>query len=609
MPGTGNTSPSLGILQSGADTSNDIINKGSDLIKAGLNSEEYKNGKEFAKSEFESIGNFFNISSGDGTQSPLDAQIAMRDGGNTLTAYAHFDLNATPGKTSAKNFENTVSASGSIFYNTDFDSTSYTPKNKDGGDEAAITLGPRPYSVFNKYSLVNFRGTPLSPEGDSVTSPSFNKIPQTSLINPTASKIIEMTSAAGVENFGYRFDYSDFALSKYFGKIPNNMMLTLRRFAFPVGDDIVSPKGIDGTETKQPDIARAVTYMGESTGNSLGDIIKFSHGFNWKNAEAQVQTLNSQKEAKAGKLGGIINGSSFLSGLNAASQGLNAFDAAKKKANGGFDAFSNTYPNHVFGPLNVIKEVMVREQGLKFDQEFTLKFEYELRDLGGANAKILMLDQLSNLLALTYNNAPFWGGSVRYIGSGSIAQPIGDLKHIKNGDYTAFLGSVIKGLGKGASNIFNDIKGAIFDGKDSKLLNNMLGGSIMKMMNSPQGGQAVASLLTGDPTGQWHLTIGNPLNPIAVIGNLGCQDTEIKFDGPIGPHDFPEKMTVTIKLKPGRPRDKSEIESMFNAGKGRFYVQPSDAADVNNTMNVSAYGNKDKKTNKYTNTFRKITNG
>jgi hypothetical protein len=132
----------------------------------------------------------------------------------------------------------------------------------------------------------------------------------------------------------------------------------------------------------------------------------------------------------------------------------------------------------------------------------------------------------------------------------------------------------------------------------------------MKMFNSPQGGEAVMALLTGDPTGQWHVTIGNPLNPIAVIGNLACTNTSVNFEGAMGVQDFPEKMVVTVTLKPGRPRDKAEIESMFNSGRGRFYIQPNDGtADVNSTLNVDPYGKTKGKAHKLDPEVRKIANG
>jgi len=138
-----------------------------------------------------------------------------------------------------------------------------------------------------------------------------------------------------------------------------------------------------GESVHQPDIARAITWMGESTGNNLSDIMKFSHGFNWKEAEAKVQTLQSQTKSRSGTFGARIAGDRLLSAAASAAQGKDAYETASADANAGYDSFTNTYPNHVFGPINVINKVLMREQGMTFNQEFSLKFEYELRDLGG----------------------------------------------------------------------------------------------------------------------------------------------------------------------------------------------------------------------------------
>lgn len=486
----------------------------------------------------------------------------------------------------------------SIYYTKDHEAATYK-REEDG---LTATPDPAPYSVFNKYSLMN---APNLPGGGTST---HNKISKAELENPSVSKIIELTSGyAG--NLGYRYNYADFALAKYFNKIPNNRMLTLRRFPYPAPDDIISPKELDKNgdvvAMSSPDIARAVSWIGESTGNNLADILNFSHGYNWKDVEAQVQTLDSQKGARRGALGGLIDSSDILSSAVSAAEGKNAYDVAVAKANAGYDAFSNTYPNHVFGPLNVIKNILQREQGLNFNQEFTLKFEYELRDIGGANPKVLMLDQLSNILVLTYSTAPFWGGSTRWIGDGSVGKPLGDINLLKSGDIGGFFSSALGDLKGMASALGGD--GGILEGI-GKSVKNMIGGSLMNLMNTPQGAQSVAAMLSGDPTGQWHLTIGNPLNPMAVIGNLACTDTKITFDGPLGIQDFPEKMIVEISLKPGRPRDKSDIEAMFNLGRGRFYVQPSDGIDVNNTTDVDSYGRVTGNKN-VASIFRKITNG
>lgn len=520
----------------------------------------------------------------------------------------------------------------SKYYSDIVDSETYK-STQPGTEGKKITVGPRPYSHFNKYSLINYRGNPLDSTKDGFVSAVggntvYQKININDLKNPTVTQIIERTSAL-TDNYAYRYQYSDFALAKYYGKLPNNMLITLRRFSYPAADDIVTPQALsaDGKtmeKIQQPDIARAVTWLGEAPGNNMADILKFSNGYGWKDAESTVQTLNSQQGASSGKFGSIVEGNKILSAMANAGSGRDAVAANANKQNAGFDAFSATYPNHVFGPMNVIKNVLVREQGLKFEQEFTLKFEYELRAFEGANPKIMMLDQLANILALTYNNAPFWGGSVRYIGDGSVAKPLGNLSKLREGDYLGFAGSIVDDMGKmfkGAGAGFSGAAGALMNGdvggalgalKDNKFLNNLIGGMAMDMFNTPQGGQAAASLLTGDPTGNWHLTVGNPLNPIMVIGNLCMTDCEITFEGGMGIQDFPEHMTAVIKLKPGRPRDKAEIESMFNSGRGRFYVQPDDVADINKTVDVNEYGNKDRKSagkNTFVNNFRKLSNG
>lgn len=519
---------------------------------------------------------------------------------------SNLDIGARPGK--RLNNTNVTNQRQNIFYTEEIPATEYETE-----DGTTINVTPRPFSLFNNFSLVDFRGEPLNEVGGKgAKSKYYNKIDPQTIQNPTASRIIELTNTDAT--VGYSYDYKDFAMVKYFGRIPNNMMITLRRFAFPTPDDIISPQAVDKNNQKieitQPPIAKAITYLGETPGNTLADILKFSHGFNWKEAEAKVQELQSQRGARGGVVGEFINNNTLLSAAANTAAGRDAYDSAINRANDGFDAFSNTYPNHVFGPLNVIKQVMVREQGLTFEQEFTLKFEFELRELGGANPKILMLDQLANLMALTYNNAPFWGGDVRYIGDGSVSKPLGDLKHLKSGNYGSFFGSVVEDLKGMGSAVLDDVSNAenIFKGiGNSKFLNNILGGGLQKLLNSPQGGQAAASLLTGDPTGQWHLTLGNPLNPIMVLGNLICTNTEINFEGAMGVQDFPEKLVMTVSLKPGRPRDKAEIESMFNAGRGRFYVQPKDGIDINDDVNISAYGNKDRvnHVNKFSN-YKKI---
>jgi hypothetical protein len=287
--------------------------------------------------------------------------------------------------------------------------------------------------------------------------------------------------------------------------------------------------------------------MSESTGNKLEEILKFDFNYKWKQVDADIQTLDSQNQSKRGKLGSFIDNSTILSSLNATANGVDAAGKRRIESQGSnFDPFKETYPNHVFGPYNSIRSMQVRDGGMEFSHSFTLKFQYEMRAIGDANPKILLLDQFANIMALTYSNAPFWGGEVRYTnsGQGSIGRPLGDISKLQNGQYGDFFKSVLgdlKGLAGGGT--MGGITGLL-----GKTANNLLGGALMDLFNTPQGGQIAQALLTGDPTGSWHVTVGNPLNPIAVIGNLICEKTEVQFTGPLGPLDFPENLEVSVTL-------------------------------------------------------------
>jgi hypothetical protein len=66
--------------------------------------------------------------------------------------------------------------------------------------------------------------------------------------------------------------------------------------------------------------------------------------------------------------------------------------------------------------------------------------------------------------------------------------------------------------------------------------------------------------------------VGNPLNPIAMIGNLICTNVKINFNDELGPDDFPTEIKASFTLAPGRQRHRGDWESMFNRGNGRLYL-------------------------------------
>jgi hypothetical protein len=101
------------------------------------------------------------------------------------------------------------------------------------------------------------------------------------------------------------------------------------------------------------------------------------------------------------------------------------------------------------------------------------------------------------------------------------------------------------------------------------------------------------SALSDRPVGEWHLVVGNPMNPIMVMGDLICTKCEMTWDEEMGPDDFPTGITFKVTLQQGKPRDKVAIERMFNLGQSKMMRSklrnPSSATDTQGATNNKAY--------------------
>jgi len=481
--------------------------------------------------------------------------------------------------------------------------TGYPMKKFEIADTEIKEQGEAPASMINRYVLFQYKtfSGPIkiedyrdNPGSRFITDDQFKMA-----MTPTTTNIINFFNDFP-DNISMIYSYGDFIYCKYHGKIPNNYMLTLRRFHIPVLDDIISPSTYDykskqAVDGRQPDLARAVTWMSEVTGNKLEDIIQFKTELKFKEVESELQTLQSQANGVSGSgfLGIGTTGfspASIINSVASVGSGTSTAGTLQNPGPSGFDPVKTTHPNFVEGPLYVIKRVMVKDSGIFCAPEFKVNFHYSLRSYGNINPKIAFLDILANMLVLTYNSAPFWGGGTRYYGGGTSAgnfgEPLGDHTLLNGGNLGEYLNSLVSDAAGLLSNVFGDGNGNVTLGSAlegaGKVASDMLGGWISKNFNSQQGAQAAQALLSGSPTGQWHLTVGNPLNPIAMIGNLICTNAEFKFGGPLGKDDFPTELTVGVTLKSGRDRDKADIEMMFNAGRGRLYQVPEGMEDYTN---------------------------
>lgn len=471
-----------------------------------------------------------------------------------------------------------------------------------------------PRSIFNQYALFNFRGMYGGLIGNSPFD-QYRDMPNNPLMgghnaqNVSISKLIEF-----FEEFYPKIGYKaqDFLYLKHYRKIPVNHLVTLRRFPMPVNDNIfdlsATPTPKDATEVNLATVdvnqvagVTAVTYLGETAGNKLDDILKFTYGLNYKPITSDLEKVQGRTDSgltqqpfynKIGKVGRA--GADVLKGVTPGQK-------FRRSLSEGEDRLGTTYANFVIGPVNVINSTTVRDTGIKFGNDITLTFDYELKSLNYVNPKIAMIDVISNMLTMTTNNAQFFGGGHRYYGSaGYVTSTFGDLSKLRSGDFAGYMGSVVEdvntgfkqvfGGGTGDFNVPNSISGLKKLG--SALLGNMLGGFLKDNVGGLGSSQATAAFISAEPTGNWHLTVGNPLNPIVMMGNMFCDNTVMTLGNGLGYDDFPVEVKFAVDIKHGKPRDKGDIENMFNAGRGRIYAAGASTNDILNLkgVDVATYG-------------------
>jgi hypothetical protein len=399
---------------------------------------------------------------------------------------------------------------------------------------------------------------------------------------PTTQEIVNWSrTPLNVNKFPYKF--TDFAFLKWWNKIPNNYLITLRRYAFPVNDAVSSAEEVrnEVKGEKLKPVATMLTFLGEDTGNKMSTILgPIETALKWKDIEAAVWEVNTDSD------GGSVNNpapglSKVLGFLTSGAAG------AKTKTPGPepVDPYNNgPYANKIIGPVNVIDKTKGRERGLEFKHTINLQFEYSLRAIGGINTKAAGLDIIGNIMLMCSATAPFWGGANRHMpnaGFGTADPFLGGAAGKAawmQGNPEAFFSALSDQFTKVFQNM-SDLFNKLLGGSPEEGLQQIASGGMKQFMNltSSQARTRVTgihSLLTGAPVGEWHLMIGPPQNPIMMMGNMICTNCKLEFSDELGPDDFPTEIKATITLEHGMPRDKPAIESMFNKGRGRIYALP-----------------------------------
>lgn len=491
----------------------------------------------------------------------------------------------------------------------------------------------------------------------------------TSVLAPTTTNIIQLSNADRWGRTPYKFQ--DFVFCKYWNIIPNNRLITLRKYGAPTYDNLNFRGQEDKNQDNNPQqntfapIATVLSYFGGDTGNSLNALMSFTTGVNWTETNAgSLHDVTGDDGSNVNELieDTLMSGTPFghttgMSAINSLLDGsgslmtkflsfdkfLGFFDQkgySVEKANADklfnqskIDPYSNgPYENRIVGPVNRIDKVYKRKEGITFSQTLNVKCSYIARPIGNVNPKAALLDILGNALLIGSANAVFWGGGYRFMIKPSL-DPFTDQYGRKNSLEQLYKGKIFGDDG-GIATMFHGFTNAISGGENNnnfsasglksifaqgagflgqvwnQTIGSLLGVESDGLLNMIPGlnedkvekGKEKAdkftdnveklwqskviqktqypninglhAILLGEPVGDLHLTVGNPLNPIMVIGNLICENMKVSFGEELGPDDFPLEMNIEYSLKHGMARDRAAIESMFNRGAGKIYDLP-----------------------------------
>jgi hypothetical protein len=439
--------------------------------------------------------------------------------------------------------------------------------------------------------------------------------------NPSAQRLVKgdgvignRISKTGVTFKSAPYELSDFLYTKHYGIIPNNYLLTLRRYPHAVTDNLSTPRQVKGNPdlvkgVGQPS-AQAVTWMGGDSGNSLSKILSFSTGIKWKMlSQEDVVHIKNPGGILSGVLGGDLNTitdragitgkSGFFENLFSTLRGSDMENMVGIVSEDGYKDARVAYElrdramqegsplsNFAWSGYDTIYETHIRDRGLKFGMEnLEISFHYQLSSVSYLNSKVAMLDIMSNLMALGSNMGEFASPYLMFdkdFPPALLAFPGGQaglLEYYRNpSGYLLKNGPIITDkIIKEADKLKNRVKSVLEDYNKGLrgAADSAIGFSQLTNMDKNLANiQMNLSVLSGAPIGEWHLVVGNPMNPIAMIGNLICDNVSFKFGDRLGPDDFPTELVATFSLKHARPREPGEIQSMFNRGQGRMYTTP-----------------------------------
>ena len=384
----------------------------------------------------------------------------------------------------------------------------------------------------------------------------------------------------------------DFAYLRFLGVYPNNRLVVCRKFLNGVDNDL--------SKIKVAPVSTLLTWRAPGE-----EFFKISFGEEWTDVNETFTDIFNDigKEFKLDKigieLGEVLGGGAGgvpLPGFTETWQrrllgpsGLKLIDEK------GADIIPSGNPN-------LIKQAKRRKvipdgqysSGLKCDFSVEVKIEYEQKFIGGLDPTKAFYDILANISQFGTQDAVFFLN-----GAGESAKKFSDFVNKLRDNPRGALEDLMKVVIDQLKSVVNDIKKTFNrdegsgddsdkseeDAKaesDEKIDENnsliqkaidgilsVLGGIVKKYEIRILG---VVNMLVGNPSGPWHVTIGNPKRPIFSSGDMICDKVNVTLGETLAFNDLPSRITVDFTLTNARPLGLSEIMSRFMQGQGRTYV-------------------------------------
>lgn len=385
--------------------------------------------------------------------------------------------------------------------------------------------------------------------------------------------------------------YADFAYLKNYGVYPNNRLVTIRRFEAPVPDDLFAVDGI-----KSP-MSTIIGYA-----ENIGELVKIDVNEDWEISESTLKNIlndfgNDTMKAvfkDKGGLGDFAGGAAGIIPMGNLTTILQRNILQKMGIIGPNDA--SDLP---IADPNIIRESMQRKMvgeessGSGLNGKFTIKIttEYEQKFINGVDPTIVYMDIINNALQMGTSKSTFYLGR-----RDDLAQKARDvinrLSKDPTGELVKWCEAIVGAMSEGLKQLTNFLQGSkessdeesSEDQKDKnekdkkngliddaigsiRGISNLLLENIIKKYRHKLLG--FITNITGAPSTPWHVTIGNPLRPIFVSGDMLCKSVEIEPGNILAFNNLPSTIKVTINLQSARNLGLQEIFAKYNAGSIR----------------------------------------